>query len=110
MSDTKHTPGPWKFDDHLGCRPIKGGKSGSHRQAQYKEVACTVGLHDDDEDRANARLIAAAPELLKALEALVWVADSMDSAPIAASVRLETAYEEAKAAIAKARGETVHTY
>lgn len=60
------TPAPWKHGGGPGCRSIKGGKIGRHRQAQYKDVAYTVGLHDDEEDKANAVLIASAPTLLPA--------------------------------------------
>jgi len=64
----KHTPGPW----------IKIGRiidSDSHREGPHVlERICIV---DDgpteDESKANAALIAAAPELLKALKALVNV-------------------------------------
>jgi hypothetical protein len=49
-----------------------------------------AGTHED------ARLIAAAPDLLAALEALVAVLDSGD--------RAIEAYEQARAAIARARG------
>jgi len=55
-----HTPTPWKFDDKLGCRSIKGAKCYSHKQAQYLKVAYTVGLADDAVDRANAQLIVTA--------------------------------------------------
>lgn len=65
-----YTPGPWKYDPGAGCKRIKGGKSGAHRQAQYNDVAYTVGCYREEVDEANARLIAAAPELLEALEAL----------------------------------------
>ncbi len=61
-----HTPGPWTImamDADIGCRTILGGRS-------YFAITETVGLSDDDEDRANAHLIAAAPELLEALEAI----------------------------------------
>lgn len=58
--DRRITPGPWKFDDQCGCRPIKAGKRGDHRQAQYMEVAGTSGLYDDEEDRANAEMICQA--------------------------------------------------
>ena len=55
------TAGPWKFDDTPGCRQIKGGKHEPHKkQSQYKEIACTVGLYDDGEDRANAAFIVTA--------------------------------------------------
>lgn len=49
---------------------------------------------------ANARLIAAAPDLLAALGPLVWQLDRMDDLP----EELESMVTEAKAAIAKAKG------
>lgn len=52
------TPGPWKADKNEGCRGIKAGKRGSHRQAQHEQIVYTNGLSDDAEDRANAELIA----------------------------------------------------
>jgi hypothetical protein len=51
-------------------------------------VQCT------EEEVANAHLIAAAPELLEALEAVVAISD-----------RKHDAWDAAKAAIAKAKGE-----
>jgi hypothetical protein len=62
-----HTPAPWKYDKGLGCKPIKGGKHGTHRQAQYTEIAYTTGLYDEDEDEANARMIASSPEMFDLL-------------------------------------------
>lgn len=50
---------------------------------------------------ANAHLIAAAPELLGALTALAWQLDRMDDLP----QEMENMVIEAKAAIARARGE-----
>jgi hypothetical protein len=47
------TKGPWKADRNLGCKRIKGGKSGSSKQAQYYEVACTPGLYSEAEDLAK---------------------------------------------------------
>ena len=64
-----HTRSPWKSDKNLGCKKIKGAKSGTHKQAQYKEIAWTVGLWDEDEDLANAQLMARAPELQSAIRA-----------------------------------------
>lgn len=64
----KATPGPWKTDKNLGCKSIKGDKAGTWKQAQYKKIAYTVGLNDEKEDLANTLLMAAAPELLVALE------------------------------------------
>ena len=56
----------------------------------------TVGEQDL---AANARLIAAAPDLLAALGALVWQLDRMDDLP----EELEGMVVDAKAAIAKAK-------
>ena len=60
--ETKHTPGPWHVYEAApeGCREIRGS-------ARKVALAVTVGLADDAKDAANARLIAAAPELLAAL-------------------------------------------
>ena len=65
---TKHTPGPWtmhpRFDDGAEVRAIA--------PVAWCGVATTVGSSGDQsidaaEARANARLIAAAPDLLAAL-------------------------------------------
>ena len=88
MTDSKHTPGPWRwgasFDD---LRPV-----------WYSEMSQGAGyISWDDEERkeANARLIAAAPDLLEALESII-VDDSWG---------LEhNVYMKCRAAIKKARG------
>lgn len=65
-----HTPGPWEadFEANTNCieifHPYMGGRTaicGVMNEAQDDST---------DEDRANANLIAAAPELLEALIAL----------------------------------------
>jgi hypothetical protein len=70
------TRGPWKADKGAGCRSIRGGKSGRHRQAQYREVASTPGLWPDELDAANAEFIAASrediPNLLAAIREAAW--------------------------------------
>ena len=65
MSDTKvtqHTPGPWEAQDTAG-HDIHGQTA--IYDAGGKDVAI---VYDGD---ANARLIAAAPDLLKALKGMV---------------------------------------
>lgn len=58
---TKHTPGPWKYTiSAKHNRPQISGKDGHQ--------ICL--LWRDGEMEANARLIAAAPELLEALKNL----------------------------------------
>ena len=62
MTDTKHTPGPWQNN---------GGQiEAPDHDLQAKHVVATVGTVNSQsrQDTANARLIAAAPALLEALE------------------------------------------
>ena len=72
-----HTPGPWY--DWLphgcdgGCRTIRTEEGRARGSYHGAEIAYTCGLADDDEDKANARLIAAAPDLLEALKAITKV-------------------------------------
>ncbi|HEV8639415.1 MAG TPA: hypothetical protein VG370_34840 [Chloroflexota bacterium] len=74
-----HTPGPWhfepdRFDRIYGGEVIKAGEPGI--QAFPVAVVCDFNRYDrDDERTANARLIAAAPDLLAALRALLAVDD-----------------------------------
>ena len=58
----EHTPGPWRSES-----PYVSAPSGEHR----KMVADCDQYLSDDECEANTRLIAAAPELLAALEGLM---------------------------------------
>ncbi len=73
---SKHTPGPWKALPEEVSRPyirIRGTQLG----CRYKvaNVFCpnyeNVSDREVDETRANARLIAAAPGLIEALELLL---------------------------------------
>ena len=89
-----HTPGPWRVlaDEQIMGRPISG------RWAVEEDGAyiCLDPEWDDEcyaESFANARLIAAAPELLAALEQIKCLA------PPGTMFRVD-----AEAAIAKARG------
>lgn len=70
MSQTKHTKGPWE----AGLNP-SGGYSNSFVVRPAGEFPHGLWIADcgsalDEERIANARLIAAAPELLDALKAL----------------------------------------
>ena len=83
--ETKHTPGPW----------IIGNPTEIHDVDGTRIVMCCQTSDDvtDDASEANARLIAAAPELLEALKGVVRVAD-----------RATDEFDAARAAIAKATG------
>ena len=80
---SKHTPGPWKFIDVVGCCTIEAP---SRQLLKYMSPTST--------NVANARLMAAAPDLLEALEAVLSVAD-----------RATDEFDLARAAIARAKGE-----
>ena len=98
MSTTKHTPGPWRYYTESqpdGC-PIVG--SGGPMVAM---LAHSVNHPDQsDEANANAYLIAAAPELLEALECLLAAVEQHDT-PLTDPERIA-----ARSAIAKAKGES----
>lgn len=88
----KGTPGPWKNNgpfvyDEYGCR------------------ITTINVRPSDrEGYSNARLIAAAPELLEALKELVaaWESGLTKAIP---ALNQEPAYRKAKQIITKAIGE-----
>lgn len=85
---SKHTPRPWLA---IGCTITANGL----------DVATAHG-DTDYERNANARLIAAAPELLAALTRLVEIEDG----PGMAVKGWEDAMASARAAISKATGAT----
>lgn len=105
--EAKHTPEPWKVVEHHGVIDVMGAGSG----------VCRV-FTDPNQDslptmpqaRANARLIAAAPDLLRALSAIVENTDKgysvttwtgLDGIADAGSV---ANLDAARAAIARATG------
>ena len=112
--ETKHTPGPWKLDMNSVGLFLKGSipVDGSGHDA----LAQVVWQMEDDADygknspecEANARLIAAAPELLAALDRLLKAAPpgKMDDPMTFTRKNAEyiLASSEARAAIAKATG------
>lgn len=63
QNETKFTRGPWRIADGLVCGVEKDGKTPSFDIFDGKEWA-----GPKDEGMANARLIAAAPELYEALK------------------------------------------
>jgi hypothetical protein len=91
---TKHTPGPWtQVDCLVVVLPPE------HDYSTWI-ANVSVGGERRDTQIANARLIAAAPDLLTSLEAMV----SAHAIPSTACKERHV-YEEACTAIAKARGE-----
>lgn len=103
----KHTPGPWfiehdasQFENHAA---ISAKTHGMLAHVVWK-------MEDDDqtpECEANARLIAAAPDLLAALrEISADYADRFDLESPSTNPGIKIVIEQARAAIAKATGES----
>lgn len=94
---TMHTPGPWFLDDAQPGDRFRYVMAGKGDAFGY---ICRISTNGNANPEADARLIAAAPELLEALIAITTArCDGMDPTPI------NEAYEKADAAIAKATGE-----
>jgi hypothetical protein len=97
--NTKHTPGPWKeLTDRQGyTRSI----TGVHGPETVNVINWNgISRPATENGKANARLIAAAPELLEALGALM--AKLSAKLPALQYHDCKEAYEQARAAIAKA--------
>ena len=95
---SKYTPGPWFFSEPIGAEHAEV------RDKDGRRIAVTIGgypMRTRTED-ANARLIAAAPELLEALEELSLLMDDVRNGEYTPD-HLTT--QPACAAIAKAKGE-----
>lgn len=134
----QHTPGPWNGGLITQGQPIgdevieevakqRGRTLGAITTGDGRFVAILASTDDTiEEDRANARLIAAAPDLVEALEGIFAHFDRDDQAPGHAHTIIgvwdndksngEKAgtpcawcahWAAARAAIAKAKGETL---
>ena len=86
---SKHTPGPWEHNDYQIIET----------KTEKVIANCTYGGRNPN-NANDARLIAAAPELLESLQQLIDWFDSDSNEPI------EAPLDAARAAIAKATGET----
>ena len=99
MSNAQHTPGPWKIEVELGSRHDEFliAKDAGDRG---RGIAIAETRTGSGSERANARLIAAAPELLEALQRL-----SAQCTRLRLPGQPETDAEKtARAVIAKATG------
>jgi len=97
--ESKHTPGPWRADESGHRREwshwlFKG-------KGRHELIGAVSEINGNSEEaNANARLIAAAPELYAACEFMVGENDENDGFGISFK-----ALDMARAAIAKATGE-----
>lgn len=84
-TEATHTPGPWYVKSPQGQAQVWAGNMG----------VCNC-WDRDDESLANARLIAAAPEMLEALENLVELILIYSQIPVEAPAQAKTAITHAK--------------
>ena len=99
-----HTPGPWTFKFEL--RKMFCSTTGEPRHSKNHWVMPPEGIHvalvnesgHEEQVAANARLIAAAPELLGALEKVLPLISAFNEGPW-----IEAA-DAVRAALAKASG------
>jgi hypothetical protein len=107
--NTKHTPGPWRISNGNFANLIEGYSGRHHGEwddgfravasAQHCEPTGNY-VNERENAEANARLIAAAPELLEACSLLL---EALRSSNVSNGL-IRSAEDAARAAIAKARG------
>ena len=109
-----HTPGPWFWrNEYLvpnehSHRALGFSVHEKQNREYYATVIATPGAWGGaaaDERQANARLIAAAPELLAALQAVVANSDRLQEAGHRRRGDINKLYDAAVSALAKATGE-----
>lgn len=111
MSEAKFTEGPWQsqgdFDMESVCRII-GAIDGPDDGRFHYKLVCEIdpdGSQDTAEQYANARLIAAAPDLYEALDFALLALMGVRAALVDMSVRppplLDNEIARARAALAK---------
>lgn len=101
MSEVKHTPGPWTaFNNQIAIGV--GSKDSDVAWVRFDNYGLRDSARSTQEDEANARLIAAAPELLEACRLIVCAFDAL---PPSSPARAWTIHiNSARSAIAKATG------
>lgn len=96
---SEHTPGPWEYDQfENGEMSVFCAKLDS----KYHGDWIAHLSHEGETDEANARLIAAAPELLAACKAALEDLYAIPSVDLSGGARVVRDY--LRAAFAKAKG------
>lgn len=106
VTEGSHTPGPWQVRAWSSHASTTVGIESTDRPGWFDVVAECSGVgarFTREQEDANARLIAAAPELLAALKAMdTALCDGFDTQSTRMAGR--KALIDARAAIAKAEG------
>lgn len=104
MNNSQHTPGPWALEQEE-VWAITGPDQGRLATLNWlKGVFPRQGRRNADEVRGNAHLIAAAPELLEALEEMFDLFCGDGCMRENWDAHFVNAKSQARAAIAKAKG------
>ena len=116
---SNHTPGPWKHIEGtasiMAHKTVANDSEGyDYDVAQVERIDGAYSAKNDPESQANARLIAAAPELLEALNKLVTaleqsrrvvhIGGAHDKYEIAYHIGADNPVRRARAAIVNAEG------
>lgn len=103
--EIKHTPGPWRKQNHT-ILPNEFFITQDFFNESQREFICHVadGNQSTEEIEANAKLIAAAPELLEALTKIVLLkeGEAEHGREFLHQAISQIVWENAKAAIKKA--------
>jgi len=98
---SKFTPGPWGIAQNAMEHWMVTAADSEHHRGYIASLATT-----NTQSEANARLIAAAPQMLEALEELVELKERRHSLPVEIyQESREKAWNKCRAAIAAAKGE-----
>ena len=111
----KHTPGPWYLSGRIEMVGDPYSKLGQHAlycarvtHPGFIGDICTVQSADHVDEgvtretaEANARLIAAAPELLEALQSLLWYAGQLEQVKMQHATEMEQMKQAAETERAK---------
>lgn len=103
-----HTPGPWECLPEEVDKPyirIRGTRLGGRYRIANVDAPIYKGMQEREADAmANARLIAAAPDLLEALQGVLPFMEAAEDAGLVGDEGCYWPVEVARAAIAKATG------
>ena len=77
--ETKYTPGPWAYKVTKEMISIES-KHPTEKQISNEDISIAGIWSLGKSDKANAKLIAAAPELLEALKEVIAISDRDHSA------------------------------
>lgn len=108
---TKYTPGKWKIGKAYSCGDLPIWSENATKQTGVGELlACvTVGQLSSDEQWANARLIALAPEMVEVLrelgELMERIGRTAQTPPCMSIEERDHARESYRAILAKVEGE-----